>query len=83
MNYEQMIRETDELIRDVIRRGEIGTMAVCGFLLAVLAFVGWLAWVDHKERKKQLKAQEEWLNAKIAMGETQTDEYGNTYYRMR
>lgn len=83
MNYEQMIRETDSLIRDVIRRGEIGTMAVCGFLLAVLAFVAWMAWQDHKARKKQLKEQQEWMNAQIAMGETQTDAFGNTFYRMR
>ncbi len=83
MNYEQMIRETDELIRDVIRRGEIGMMAVCAFLLVVIGFMGWLAWQDHREKKRQLKAQEEWQNAQIAMGETQTDAFGNTFYRMR
>lgn len=84
MNYEQMVKETDELIRDVMVRGEIGMMAVCAFLLVVICFMGWIAWQDHKARKRQLQEQQEWLNTQMALGtDSQTDEYGNTYYRMR
>lgn len=84
--YEQMVKETDELIRRVMLHNEIGTILVCSFLIAVICFMGWLAWSDHKAKKRQLEAQreaeQEWLNTRTAMGAEMQYDGNNTYYRM-
>lgn len=81
--YERMVKETDELIRRTMLHSDIATVTVCAFLVAVICFIGWLAWEDHKEKKRQLQEQREWREQRMAMNDVEMQYDGiNTYYRM-
>ena len=81
-NYEELIRDTDEMLRDIMRRNEITMFLVCAFLIALLLLVVWVAWEDHRERKKQLEQQREWMETQIALGVETQEADGNVFYRL-
>lgn len=81
-NYEELIRDTDEMLRDIMRRNEITMFLVCAFLIALLLLVVWVAWEDHRERKKRLEQQREWMETQIALGVETQEADGNVFYRL-
>ncbi len=81
-NYEELIRDTDEMLRDIMRRNEITMFLVCAFLIALLLLVVWVAWEDHRERKKRQEQQREWMETQIALGVETQEDNGNVFYRL-
>ena len=81
-NYEELVRDTDEMLRDIMRRNEITMFLVCAFLIALLLLVVWVAWEDHRERKKRLEQQREWMETQIALGVETQEADGNVFYRL-
>ena len=69
MNYEQMIRETDDIVRRVMWHNELTTWLLGGMLAGLMIVLGWIAWSEHREKMKQLRAQQEWMDMQTARNE--------------
>jgi hypothetical protein len=72
MNYDEMIRETDKLIRRVMIHNDIMTWVLTAMVAGLVLMLGWLALQEHREKMRQYRAQREWE-------EMQNQQ---TYYRM-
>lgn len=72
MNYEEMVRETDMLIRRVMIHNDIMTWVLTAMVAGLVLMLGWLALQEHREKMRQYRAQREWE-------EMQNQQ---TYYRM-
>ena len=72
MNYEDMVRETDMLIRRVMIHNDIMTWVLTVMVAGLVLMLGWLALQEHREKMRQYRAQREWE-------EMQNQQ---TYYRM-
>lgn len=72
MNYEDMVRETDMLIRRVMIHNDIMTWVLTAMVSGLVLMLGWLALQEHREKMRQYRAQREWE-------EMQNQQ---TYYRM-
>jgi hypothetical protein len=72
MNYEEMVRETDNLIRRVMIHNDIMTWVLTAMVAGLVLMLGWLALQEHREKMRQYRAQREWE-------EMQNKQ---TYYRM-
>jgi hypothetical protein len=72
MNYEDMVRETDMLIRRVMIHNDIMTWVLTAMVAGLVLMLGWLALQEHREKMRQYRAQREWE-------EMQNQQ---TYYRM-
>ena len=53
MTYEQMIRETDQLVRDVLHRSMIAEAVMFSMIAVLLALIVRLWWMERKARKAQ------------------------------
>lgn len=51
MTYEEMIRETDQLVRDVLRRSMIAEIVMFAMIAVLLALIVRLWWMERKARK--------------------------------
>lgn len=69
MNYEQMIRETDDIVRRVMWHNDMVTWLLGGMLAGLMIVLGWIAWSEHREKMKQLRAQREWEDMQAARNE--------------
>lgn len=72
MNYEEMVRETDNLIRRVMIHNDIMSWVLTAMVAGLVLMLGWLALQEHREKMRQYRAQREWE-------EMQNQQ---TYYRM-
>lgn len=72
MNYDEMIRETDKLIRRVMIHNDIMSWVLTAMVAGLVLMLGWLALQEHREKMRQYRAQREWE-------EMQNQQ---TYYRM-
>ena len=75
MNYEAMIRETDELVRRVMLHNTVSNWLVTIVALSLMVICGYCVIREHLAKMKELKAQREWEEMQIAMNQ-------QTYYRM-
>lgn len=69
MNYEQMIRETDDIVRRVMWHNDMVTWLLGSMLAGLMIVLGWIAWSEHREKMKQLRAQQEWMDMQAARNE--------------
>lgn len=82
MNYEQMIRETDDIVRRVMWHNDMVTWLLGGMLAGLMIVLGWIAWSEHREKMKILRsaqdaareadltrAQREWEDMQAAQNE--------------
>lgn len=51
MNYEEMIRDTDKLIRDIMVRSQIAECIMFGLMLILAAMIIRLWWAERKALK--------------------------------
>ncbi len=78
MNYEQMIRETDDIVRRVMWHNDMVTWLLGGMLAGLMIVLGWIAWSEHRERMRMIREQrerQEWDDVRETFGQ-------KTYYRM-
>lgn len=75
MDYTEMIKETNELVRRVMLHNDIASWALMVLVGGLILMLGWLALQEHKEKMRQYKAQREWEEMQTAMNQ-------QTYYRM-
>ena len=75
MDYTEMIKETNELVRRVMLHNDIASWALMVLVGGLILMIGWLALQEHREKMRQYKAQREWEEMQIAMNQ-------QTYYRM-
>ena len=69
MNYEAMIRETDELVRRVMLHNEVSTWLLACVGVALMFALAWFAWTEHREKMRQMRTQREWEEMQVAMNE--------------
>ena len=75
MEYTEMIKDTNEMIRRVMLHNDIATWAMTALVGGLILMLGWLALQEHREKMSQYKAQREWEEMQAAMNR-------QTYYRM-
>lgn len=75
MDYTEMIKETNELVRRVMLHNDIASWALMVLVGGLILMIGWLALQEHREKMRQYKAQREWEEMQTAMNQ-------QTYYRM-
>lgn len=75
MDYTEMIKETNELVRRVMLHNDIASWALMVLVGGLILMLGWLALQEHREKMRQYKAQREWEEMQTAMNQ-------QTYYRM-
>ena len=81
MSYEEIVRDTDEMIRKIMLKNEI--VNIVFIVLAVTLIVLMLIMIrqDRKERKARQKAA--WGQYKPTVTDTvQVDRYGTEFHRM-
>ena len=69
MDYNQMVKETDELIRRVMLHNDIVTWGLGVMLAGLMIVLGWIAWTEHREKMKNLRAQREWEDIRETFSE--------------
>lgn len=72
MDYTEMIKETNELVRRVMLHNDIASWALMVLVGGLILMIGWLTLQEHREKMRQYRAQREWE-------EMQNQQ---TYYRM-
>lgn len=75
MDYTEMIKETNELVRRVMLHNDIASWALMVLVGGLILMIGWLALQEHREKMRQYRAQREWEEMQTAMNQ-------QTYYRM-
>lgn len=75
MDYTEMIKETNELVRRVMLHNDIASWALMVLVGGLILMIGWLALQEHREKMRQYKSQREWEEMQTAMNQ-------QTYYRM-
>ena len=81
MNYEQMIKETDEMIRRIIIRNQVVSAVLIALCVVLIVLVGIMVYQDTRERKARRSAK--WGQYRPTITETiQVDEFGVEYHRM-
>ena len=63
MNYEELFKNTDELVRRTLIHNAIGEWIIVVALLASLIFVTILVISEHREKMRLMKARKERLEA--------------------
>lgn len=69
MNYDQLIADTDKLVRRVMMTNDIVVWTLSAMLMALMVLLGWWAWKEHQEKMRQLREQQEWEDMRTAMNE--------------
>lgn len=78
MEYEQLVRETDEVVRRAMRHSEMANviMIVMGAVALVMIIMIWAMRVrEHRARMEELRQQREWEEYQMALR-------GDRYQRM-
>ena len=57
MNYDEIIQETNAVIRRVMLHNDIATWGISALLAGLILAVGWFAWTEHREKMRLLRAQ--------------------------
>lgn len=81
MSYEEIVRDTDELIREIMLKNEIVNIVftVLAVMLIVLMLI--MIWQDRRDRKS--RPQGIWGEYRPTVTETvQVDQYGTEFHRM-
>ena len=81
MNYEEMTRETNRIIREAVLRDQIGGIILGILAAAAILFWAWLRWQEHKAQMRRLQADQEWQDVRAAMGGAQYGPDGQMWYR--
>ena len=75
MNYEAMIKETDELVRRVMLHNVVSNWMVTIVALSLMVVCAYCVIREHRAKMREMKAQQEWEEMQIARNQ-------QTYYRM-
>ena len=81
MNYEQMIKETDEMIRRIMIRNQVVSAVLIALCVVLIVLVAIMVYQDTRERKARRNAK--WGQYRPTITETvQVDQFGTVYHRM-
>jgi len=83
MNYAELVRDTEEMTKRIILKGDIICLVLIG-LMALLAIIGLrLIWEEHRERKER-RLQETYTGYEYQPTVTDTVQYVNgvEFHRM-
>ena len=81
MTYEELIRDTDEMIRKIMLRNQIVSAVLIALCVALIVLVGIMVYQDRKERKARQSAS--WGTYRPTITENvQYDQFGTEYHRM-
>lgn len=69
MSYDQLIKDTDNMIRKIMIQNDIVVWSLSFLLVALMVLIGWMSWQEHKEKMRQLRDQREWEEMQAAMDE--------------
>ena len=69
MSYDQLINDTDNMIRKIMIQNDIVVWSLSFLLVALMVLIGWMSWQEHKEKMRQLRDQREWEEMQAAMDE--------------
>ena len=69
MSYDQLIKDTDNMIRKIMIQNDIVVWSLSFLLVALMMLIGWMSWQEHKEKMRQLRDQREWEEMQAAMDE--------------
>lgn len=76
MEYTELIKDTDAMIRRVMWHNDLVTWGLGILLAGLLIMIGWISWREHREKMQLMKAQreqDEWADTRGS--------YGQQYYR--
>lgn len=80
MSYEEMMKDTDALVRRVLIQNAIGEWIIVIALMAAMAFVVILMFNEHREKMKVMKARRERLEAeRIALEKDERGQWHGAY----
>lgn len=93
MNYEQMVQETNDLIRRVMLRNEIEMAVLLLAGISLLIAFGLMVWKEHREKVRHLRAETDWYQQNMnpinwggqSLGnevDFEEDEDGRMFYRL-
>ena len=69
MSYDQLIKDTDNMIRKIMIQNDSVEWSLSFLLVALMVLIGWMSWQEHKEKMRQLRDQREWEEMQAAMDE--------------
>ena len=69
MSYDQLIKDTDNMIRKIMIQNDIVVWSLSFLLVALMVLIGWMSWQEHKEKMRQFRDQREWEEMQAAMDE--------------
>lgn len=72
MGYDQLINDTDKMIRRIVVQNDIVVITLSTMLAVLTVLLGWWAWKEHQEKMRVLKAQrdqEEWADIRETFGQ--------------
>lgn len=74
MSYDELIRDTNDLVRKVMIQNDIVVWSLSALLVALMVLIGWMSWREHQEKMRQLREQQEWADIRETFGQQE-------YYR--
>jgi hypothetical protein len=69
MSYDELIRDTNDLVRKVMIQNDIVVWSLSALLVTLMVLIGWMSWREHQEKMRQLRDQREWDEMQAAMNE--------------
>ena len=60
MTYDQLIMDTDKMIRRVMLQNDIAIWTLSAMLMMLILMVAWIEWTEHREKMRRIRDQQEW-----------------------
>ena len=79
MDYNQMVKETDELIRRVMRYNAISQWILVGAAVTLILIVGYCWIVEHQAKMRRMKKEMAWEEEQMRQEPLQRMEPGQYY----
>lgn len=57
MNYDEIIRDTNAVIRRVMVHSEMAAWGTAVLMALLILAIGYFAWIEHREKMRILRAQ--------------------------
>ncbi len=69
MSYDELIRDTNDLVRKVMITNDVVVWSLSALLVALMVLIGWMSWREHQEKMRQLREQQEWADIRETFGQ--------------
>ena len=80
MSYDQLIKDTDNMIRKIMIQNDIVVWSLSFLLVALMVLIGWMSWQEHKEKMRRMRDLREWGEMQREWQEMQ-EAINEPYYR--